>query len=50
MKVEDFKMTVADKIKTIDARIALLKSRGEMMNMRIIRKCERKKRALEAKA
>ena len=39
-------MTNADQIAKIDMRIQLLKSRGEMMNMRIIKKLERKKRAL----
>ena len=43
-------MTIEDKIKAIDTRIAVLKARGETMNMRIIRKCERIKRALLAKA
>lgn len=33
-------------IAKIDLRIKLLKSRGEMMNARIIKKLERKKRAL----
>lgn len=41
-------MTNADQIAKIDMRIQLLKSRGEMMNMRIINKLERKKRALLA--
>ena len=41
-------MTNAEKITMIDSRIQLLKSRGEMMNMRIIKKLERKKRALIA--
>lgn len=41
-------MTNADQIAKIDMRIQLLKSRGEMMNMRIIKKLERKKRALLA--
>lgn len=41
-------MTNADQIAKIDLRIAILKSRGEMMNMRIINKLERKKRALLA--
>lgn len=36
-------------IAKIDNRIALLKSRGETMNMRIINKLERKKRAILAK-
>ena len=35
-------------ITKIDNRIALLKSRGEMMNIRIINKLERKKRAILA--
>lgn len=39
-------MTNTDKIAKIDSRIQLLKSRGEMMNIRIIKKLERKKRAL----
>ena len=43
-------MTIADKIKANNMRIALLKSRGETMNVRIIRKLERKNRALQAKA
>ena len=42
-------MTVADKIKANNLRIAALKSRGETMNMRLIRKLERKNRILEAK-
>ena len=41
-------MTIADKIKAIESRINLLKERGETMNHRIIRKCERKVRALKA--
>ena len=41
-------MTNTDKIAQIDNRINLLKARGEMMNMRIINKLERKKRALLA--
>ena len=41
-------MTNADKIAKIDGRIALLKARGETMNMRLINKLERKKRALLA--
>ena len=36
------------KIAQINNRIHLLKSRGETMNMRIINKLERKKRALLA--
>jgi len=43
-------MTIADNIKAIDLRIALLKSRGETMNMRLIRKLERRKRALQTQA
>ena len=39
-------MTTANKIKAIDIRINLLKSRGETMNAAIINKLERKKRAL----
>ena len=39
-------MTTNDKIAAIDARINLLRERGETMNMRIIKKLERKKRAL----
>ena len=41
-------MTNAEKIAKIDLRIALLKARGETMNMRLINKLERKKRALLA--
>lgn len=41
-------MTVEDKIKAIDIRIGILKSRGETMNQPIIKKCLRKRRALEA--
>lgn len=41
-------MTKEDKITKIDGRIALLKARGETMNMRLINKLERKKRALIA--
>lgn len=43
-----FKMTISDKIKIIDIRIAVLKSRGEGMNAPIIKKLMRKRRALEA--
>ena len=39
-------MTNADKIAKIESRINLLKARGETMNMRLIHKLERKKRAL----
>ena len=42
-------MTNADRIKALDVRIAVLKARGESMNARIINKCIRKRRALEAK-
>lgn len=41
-------MTVEDKIKAIDIRIGILKSRGETMNQPIIKKQLRKRRALEA--
>lgn len=41
-------MTVEDKIKAIDIRIGILKSRGETMNQSIIKKQLRKRRALEA--
>lgn len=41
-------MTNSDKIKAIDVRIALLKTRGESMNANIIRKLLRRRRALEA--
>lgn len=41
-------MTVEDKIKAIDIRIGILKSRGETMNAPIIKKQLRKRRALEA--
>lgn len=41
-------MNNAFKIEQIDIRISLLKSRGEVMNARIIKKLERKKRALLA--
>lgn len=40
-------MTNTDKIRNIDIRIALLKARGETMNAAIIKKLERKKRALQ---
>ena len=43
-------MTNADKVVRIDTRIKLLKSRGETMNMRIIKKLERQKRALIAQS
>lgn len=41
-------MSTAEKIKANNIRIALLKSRGETMNMRLINKLIRKNRALEA--
>jgi len=41
-------MTVEDKIKAIDIRIGILKSRGETLNAPIIKKQLRKRRALEA--
>ena len=41
-------MTVEDKIKAIDIRIGILKSRGETMNAPIIKKQLRKRRVLEA--
>ena len=42
-------MTNINKINANNLRIARLKSRGETMNMRIIRKLERKNRALQVK-
>ena len=39
-------MINTSKIAKIDNRINLLRTRGETMNMRIINKLERKKRAL----
>lgn len=42
-------MTTVEKLTVINNRIALLKSRGETMNMALIKKQERKKRALLAK-
>ena len=42
-------MTITNKINANNLRIAILKSRGETMNMRIIKKLERQNRALEAK-
>lgn len=39
-------MTNIEKIKANNLRIAVLKSRGETMNMRLIKKIERKNRAL----
>lgn len=41
-------MTIADKIQALDTRIAVLRARGETMNQPIIKKCIRKRRALEA--
>lgn len=43
-------MTTIEKIRANNLRIALLKSRGETMNIRIIRKLERRNRLLQAKA
>ena len=42
-------MTNINKINANNLRIARLKSHGETMNMRIIRKLERKNRALQVK-
>ena len=42
-------MTTVEKINVNNLRIALLKSRGETMNARIIRKIERQNRALQSK-
>ncbi len=41
-------MTIADKIQALDIRIGILRARGETMNQPIIKKCLRKRRALEA--
>lgn len=41
-------MTNENKIAKINLRINLLKARGETMNMRIIKKLERRKRAILA--
>ena len=41
-------MTIADKINANNIRIAILRARGETVNNRIIRKLERKNRALKA--
>lgn len=50
-KIKRYKqMTKEFKIAKIDNRIALLKSRGETMNARIIGKLERQKRALLAQS
>ena len=43
-------MTVENQIKSIDIRIALLGSRDSVANMRIIKKLQRKRRALEKNA
>jgi hypothetical protein len=43
-----FIMTIAEKIQANDNRIAVLRSRGEAMNARIINKLIRKNRALAA--
>ena len=43
-------MTNTDRIAMINTRINLMKTRGETMNMRLINKLERKKRALLAKS
>lgn len=42
-------MTNVEKINANNVRIALLKSRGETMNAKLIAKLERKNRALQAK-
>ena len=42
-------MNIQDKVKALDVRIAMLKAKGETMNQRIINKCIRKRRALQAK-
>lgn len=39
---------IKEKIKALDIRIGILKARGETMNQPIIKKCLRKRRALEA--
>lgn len=41
-------MSIENKLKYIDLHIASLKSKGETLNQRLIRKWERKRRALEA--
>ncbi len=43
-------MTNTERIAMINTRISLLKTRGEMMNIRIINKLERKKRVLLAQS
>lgn len=40
--------SITNKINAIEGRIALLKARGETMNVRIIRKLERKLRHLRS--
>ena len=40
-------MTVQDKIYALKVRVNVLRARGETMNAAIIKKCERKIRALE---
>ena len=42
-------MSNTEKINANNVRIAILKSRGESMNIRLINKLIRKNRALEAK-
>ena len=42
-------MSINVKIMSIENRIALLKARGETMNARLIRKLERRRRALLGK-
>ena len=43
-------MTVENQIKAIDIRIALLDARNSMANAKIIKKLQRKRRALEKNA
>jgi hypothetical protein len=43
-------MTVENQIKAIDIRIALLEARNAMENARIVKKLQRKRRALEKSA
>ena len=45
----DKEMTSDMQLQKIDTRIALLRSRGETMNIRLIRKLQRKRRAYLAK-
>ena len=42
-------MTVTDQINAINVRIAILKTRKNGLNGSIVKKLERKRRALEAK-